>query len=1239
MNTDELSNLPFHSLIYLSFADEDSTLRAELEKHLSARRMSRRFDLWHRGKVEPGTRRIEELHQRMNEASLIILLVSASYLSSAEATQEMQKALELNAQRKAIIVPVILRPVDWKHTPLGNLEVLPRNGSPVTKWRDRGSAWVEIVKAIMGLIAPPPTKTGQFASAPAPRPFGENRVCTVMHVELARVPVVDPEEQAEMVELARTTIAAQVRSVGGDMGPQLTTKIVAFFGIPRGTDHDTERAVLAALQIHAAMSRAVFPSRLRKHLVARIGIATGRVFVEADSNGTFPPRVTGETLNEAEKLAGLAPPSTTWISSDTMRGVRGLFNVRLAPSAERPAGTETTFAYEVTGKIAIRNAIPSTRFYGCETSLVGRTAEMHAIKDALEYVVSESQLQFVTLAGDAGCGRSRLLAELFLILRSRPEHFVVLSAQCSGILEDSSYSLVGSLLRARFAIPEDELASATKQRLIRGLRWFRLHASQSTRDRPVYGSSELSAIDTDIGEALSCLLDVLQGPPRNNSPVYASRRDQPSGLLKRRIVEAVARLLRFAASRAPVVILCDDIHWADDPSLDLLENLSVHVSGLPILVVCTARSSLFERRRHWGEDGSTHRRIDVPLLQRKHIEEMIRDRLRGMQGPTPTLLSSLAERAERNPRILVETLCLLVDKGVIQLGAESCKVDERMLGNLSLPPSIQEVIQRRIDCLHEEARNILSLAAIVGKTFWASAVNCLTCQAADEETIDRTLDLLREKHFIRLREPSSFPGEAEYIFSENAMQEVAYQRLPMRLRRPAHVAVARWLEQRASGDAGANLLAWHYERGGDARRAAEEHLRAGFHADLVGEHGVALRHFERARTIHDATCASHDGSGNSSRESPDEERRTASWQDRVRLHVALADTFRRMGQLGESLRACEQARALILRQERRVGIATNVQEVTAWEARVDFRVVLVLRIRGDHPEKALEQLEVALQRAHVGGTIEDTPAMYAVKAFLCRRLGRNDEAWRAAMDGLQTCRLKHRAEDTWREDAGQLLIGVAVAQLARGKLVRAERSYRQAARLLRESTHPHLVAIAWNGVAGTRKLQGDLVEARKLYLRSILLKERAGDKHDIAVGHSNLSEVERELGDTVAALQHAQFAIALIESMGAEYDRPDMLRNLAEAFAAESQWDAALEAAEKAFSSSRTAGRRLYLRDCILCITRLCCHAVNNEDEATRKHAKHLAALIRDALLSPEFCSPDVSPVVAECLVRLAQHG
>jgi serine/threonine protein kinase/tetratricopeptide (TPR) repeat protein len=1098
------------------------------------------------------------------------------------------------------------------------------------RFRTMGEMWAALVAAHGTSDARAALEATQPASeplhdasphAPTVEVTGENRVCTVMFVDLAEATNlsarVDPESVNEIVDRCSTIVKEQVEAMGGVV-EELPggDRVMALFGIPRATDNDPERAVLAALGIQSAIARVPLPRALRlPALSVRIGVGTGRVFAEhAGAGSRVRTKVIGEAVSAAAKLQQAAPRGAIVIGRDTYRQVVGLFHAEPLAPVEIAGRRDALPAYRIGGASAGRSGPALSDFHGVETKLVGRAAEMQRLTDALETTLSERRAGLVTLLGAPGVGRSRVLGDLFAGLLLRREDLVVLIAQSSPLLTTTSYGLASSLVRRRFDIADADPPSVVRRKLRRGMRWLRVRGARRRSPEEPEPPAPREALDpADLDDALDQIAAFL-GARSVSQPASLDDTGNPA---RQRILAAAARLLRFAADVSPIVILCDDIQWADGASLELLDDLLLRLEGSPVLAVCAARPELLDRLPAWGEAKAAHTRIDLPPLARRHMEEMIRDWLRKVADLSPSVVRRLADRAEGHPLILVETLHLLVDAGVIEVrGEEPWSIREEALGALALPATVQGIAQARLDRLQARPRGALARAAVVGRTFWEGAVERLQPDRAAAEALAQ----LRHRQIIRPREPATFPGDREYVFAESALYEVAYETLSLKVRRPLHLVVAGWLEERVSGAAGDALLALHYERGGDLRRAGAAYVRAAAHASTLGANAEALRNLLYARALYDEQEEGQNGGRGG----------VTPWRDAVRLRIDLGDVLRRLGRLDEAERSYEDARAKIVR----AGDGGAPVQALRFDARIDHRMALVYKVRGMTKE-ARGLVERAITGAKVAAAIADTPAMYALLAFLHRRERSPDESWRAAREGLRVCRAIELRDERWEENVTQLLFGVAVALFGRGRMVGAERSYRQATRMISEAANPYLAGIAWNGVGAVRFTVGDRRGARAIYLRALRLKERAGDLHQIAVTCSNLAEVELLLGEVPAALEHARRAVQLAEQARAGSDLAGMYRNLADVLVSAGHLDEALTAGQQALGTAEVAGR-VYLGEAALSLARACARAGGDASPGALRDRATAAARALQSSLSVHFKEGDLRKVAEECQAILA---
>jgi len=1077
-----------------------------------------------------------------------------------------------------------------------------------------------------GLSAPAPLSVARTAHHTAAQSTGLHRVCTMLLAEIEGTEEaaehIDPEHLSAIVERCMALLSRAVESAGGAVERVVGDTLMGAFGLYGQSASAAERAVHAALAMGPALTELAQSHRLlsQLRLGVRIGISTGRVFLSGtQATGGFALAVTGAPVKLAGRLQQQATAGTVVVDRDTHRQVAGLFEAELMVPAGDAAGRPArTLAYRITGAARERhplNVDALRDFCGIESRFVDRAAEMEALESAADTAATERCARFVTLIGAPGNGRSRLLAEL--ADRLEREDWVVFAAQGSALHTQASYALAATLLRSHFHLHEDDSLEVITAKLERGLRVLRgLSAVDSTQSFLSVKAGRLEGL-VDTEEIIRQLVRLLGlGDGHGPTPLSAGQQGSPA---KHRIAGALASMFGFA--QQPVAILCDDLQWADEATLGLLEDLCLRLSDMPLLVVAAARPELLDRHPYWGEGESWHCRVEVGALARRHLEAMVKDRLkRAAELPVP-VVKRLAEHADGSPLTLVETLYLLVDAGVIDTAANPWQVHGDRLGELSLPTSVHGIVQARLDRLDEAARVLLARAAVVGRTFWDGVLCDLGPEGSswDAGFVRTVLSELRERGLIRARGSSTFPDEQEYVFAEAATQQVANRMLGHKERRALHGVVAQWLGERTAADAGAALVARHYERAAMLEEAFTAYRRAGAHAALLGQHVEALHCFDRASHICD--WMSDNGKlGESTAElfigwEQPEDGRVVSWPERVALRTELGDVHRHMGEFEAAERRYREARESIIPVERRTHSDIDPAEVPRWQARLDYRRALLEKHRGsvDEPRQLLEG---ALDRAREGGLGEERAEMWALFASLHRRDGKIDECRQACIQGLRVCRsIKNRATP-WRQAVSKLLNTLGGMFFSSGRLVPAERCFLQAARIIDERNSPEQASHALNNVAAVRYSRGDLDGARECFERVLHLSERAGDLWVRMTVLANLGEVELGLGRHKLAFEFLSEGVRIGEQLRAHLDLPEVYRHLATASRAVGAAAQALDAATRALELARGEGAKTYLGGVLTTAAEVCASIAQDDqiEPDVRQRARALAGQVLAAL-------------------------
>ncbi|HCG00594.1 MAG TPA: hypothetical protein DEV93_08640, partial [Chloroflexi bacterium] len=581
------------------------------------------------------------------------------------------------------------------------------------------------------------------------------------------------------------------------------------FGAPTAHEDDAERAVLCALGMQTAIEPVAAVSRTRWQVEPsiRIGVNTGEVVSGTwSASGRQDVAVTGDALNTAARLQSTAEPGEVLAGAETMRLTRRRieYGERRDVVLKGKLGT-----IPVWPAVGIREEF-GERWESHETPLVGRDREMVQLLDS--WVRAQAgEGQIITIVGDAGVGKSRLVAE-FLGKVAASSTARVVRARSLSYGQQISLWLLADLLRSLFGIREQDALVD-----IRG----KLQGSIPTL---------LSSADSVVqSEALDVLGEVLGVPPRD-SPVTQSGPQ----VRRQALIRSVRAVLGAVAGRASVVIVLEDLHWMDAASEEIFSEVTADVLGLRVLVLAAQRPGW---TAPWSEWGWPERITLRPLAEGEAT--VLAGEVLGGVTPSPELAQYVADRAAGNPFFVEEMLRALQETGGIeQIGGQMTLVPgaaER------LPSTLTEVLLARLDRLEGQARNVAQVASVIGRSF---AVRLLAEVVGEELTaLEMPLGQLQ-------RAEIAFPRrnpDLEYVFKHVSMRDVAYNTLIQRRRQELHLQTARAIAALYPTDEYAEIIAYHYSRT-EAPEAAEWLEKAGDRAAAVNANEAALGHYREARS-------------------------------------------------------------------------------------------------------------------------------------------------------------------------------------------------------------------------------------------------------------------------------------------------------------------------------------------------------------------------------------------------------
>ena len=905
----------------------------------------------------------------------------------------------------------------------------------------------------------------------------------------------DPEDIHGVIDTLLARCTAIVQAHAGKVLQYAGDSVLAVFGADATREDDAERAIHAGLAILDEGAREADAVRERHGQAGfgvRVGVHTGAVLLGGgvDAAGS----IRGMAVNIAARMEQSAPPGGLRISRDTYRHVRGVFDVQEQPPLAVKGLDAPVVTYLV--RSARPRAFRDTRrgIEGVATALVGRDAELAALTRAFEGAVERGTPALVTLVADAGLGKSRLLAEFEHWLEQRAGRVELFRGRAHPQSIGQPYGVLRELLCRRFEIQDSDSLECAQAKLAHGL-------------GPVFGAR---------ADEQTALLGQLIGLDYRASPHVAGIVGDARQLRARAFHAGVEYFRALCNAGRPLTLLLDDLHWADEGSLDFVAQLARAAVGAPLLVLCAARPPLYERRPGWGGALANPLRIDLSALGNASRRELATALLARVDDPPAMLQELIDAGADGNPFYMEELTLMLIDDGVIVTDAPRWRVVPDKLLALHVPTTLTGILQARIDALPAAERQALQQASVIGAVFWDEALAQLDPRAP------RTLPALDRRHVVLGHAASAFEHTREFAFIHHLLHQVTYDGVLKRHKREQHRITALWLEQRCAERSGEylGLLAEHFERAGLAGRALHYWTQAADHAARCCADDAALAHTERALAL----AAGADAA------------------DRFRLFNVREGVFAR--------RAARAAQAEAIAELERLAQASgdNLQRLQAAQRRAWYLFAT---------EGALQQaIDVAHAALAWAGAQPhgDTARVYNVLVGACARLGRFDEARAHGQAGLVVARA---AGD--RTVQAHLLNNLGNVEMESGDLGQATAMYEDAVAMFRALGNRWGTAGALGNLANLSSLLGQHKQARRRLDENLRLSAEVGNPGAQTNCLVSLSQVMLELGDASAARAAADSALLLARETGDRFHQAQALASLGEADAALGQWQSARE--------------------------------------------------------------------------------
>ncbi len=665
-----------------------------------------------------------------------------------------------------------------------------------------------------------PTCGGALAEEEAPSgPAEERRIVTVLFADIVgfttRSDGADPEDVRRTLLPFHARVKEDIERLGGTLDKFIGDAAMGVFGAPVAHEDDPERAVHAALRILDTIV-ALNEEDPSRRLNVRVGINTGEAFVTFASGPVVGENVAGDVVNTASRLQGIAPPGAIVIGETTHRATRGRFEVEELEPVSVKGKAEALRLWKVLGRReAPSDTAPSTAF-------VGRERELGFLSETYDWTLLHSSLRVVAVVGEPGIGKTRVLEEFHRRLSERAGPPTWLRGRC---------------------LPFGEAITFLPLRTI-----VRQHAGIADADSP-----------QDATTRLSLSLDALGAEPVEHEWLLARLgplvgAEGGESVSREEVFGAWSRYLELVASR-PLVLIFEDVGWADPALLDFLRHAAERLAGLPVLLAISGRPEFLEQDPSWTSRPDTAV-LELPRLSDDETDRLLSDLLPDDELPEATR-AALREGAGGSPLFAIE---------FAQIVAENAGRGSPGPEGLQVPDTLQGLVAARLDGLSSAQRAAAHDAAVLGDRFWPGAIAALggTSPAAAEDAVQ---ELVR-RGLAAIAVDPTIPEHPEYSFSNVLVREVAYRQIPKAARVRKHRAAGEWLESQLGDRAPerAELLAFHFSIAVELARSTAEDVpvalqdQARRYLGLAGDRAKRLdvgRAFDYFRRALELTATGH----------------------------------------------------------------------------------------------------------------------------------------------------------------------------------------------------------------------------------------------------------------------------------------------------------------------------------------------------------------------------------------------
>jgi class 3 adenylate cyclase/tetratricopeptide (TPR) repeat protein len=939
-----------------------------------------------------------------------------------------------------------------------------------------------------------------------PQTAEQRKMVTILFADLvgftAMSSRLDAEDMREILNSYFSRWTACIEARGGLVEKFIGDAVMAIFGLPNSSEDDPESAIRAALEMRAGLEElnTAFNAQYGIQLAMRVGIHTGQVvvsFLGERKGQDFV--VVGDAVNLTSRLQSAAPEDGILITHDTYRHVRGSFDVHALSPIQVKGKEEPIQAYQVIQAKRRSFRGPTRGVEGIDTPLVGRDSELVQLKEALRLAIQARKTQVITVAGEAGVGKSRLITEFDNWVETLPQRIRYFRGRSSPSMQNLPYSLLRDMFSFSFQIYDSDPPQVVQEKIERGIGEFEFDSAET----PSFPSESALPHSSALPETQmrAHFIGHLLGFRFENSPYLRSALQDPRGFRDRALMYLI-NYFKALVAVVPVILLLEDLHWADDASLDILKRIWEGLADEPLLLVCTTRPALYENYPEWGKEKEASSvgfaRIQLVPLSPHNSQHLVDEILKKVEDIPDFLRDLVVDRAEGNPFFIEELIKMLIEEQVILIQGEHWRVDLSNLAAERIPSTLVEVLQARLDGLSVEERVLLQRASVVGRIFWDDAIRFMEKGQEDQVLISPQMkEILRNlsaKEMVFTHPASIFEDTREFYFIHALLRDVTYDNVLKRLRKIYHGYAAAWLEttteqSRRSGEYAA-LIAEHYELADDREKARAWYQHAGDQAADTYANAESIRCLTHCLDL----WPEEDIAG-----------KYALLLKRVRGYDIVADRQAQKQDL-ETLQALAERLDKQETVDVRSKVSRRAQVFLQWwhfnDAIGDFKastasiqqVITLAQAYGDQESEALGNL-------YFGVTLWRQPDYPAAQQYISQAL--------TVARAMQSRSLE-----------GDCLRNLGIVMQFQGNYIQARTHYEDAMRIYHEIGSERGESMTLNSLGSLILEQGLYREALPYFERSLELKRKIGHRRAEHITLLNMGILADKLGNFLDALRY-----------------------------------------------------------------------------------------------------------------------